>query len=377
MIEQSRKLCYNYNNFKGISQTILIRTKVKFMKIYHKDGLNAIEKVFFDEKIRLSDYAKESIFELLSKIGNYEEEGMKILPKILIGRNMEIIFSQIPDHFNVNLGDDDLQGIHIRKILKSLIPLCRNGWYVYVDIQTTKLMYGIFRKFRSPVALDAEQLIFDSKEMYLSNKETGMIYICPQSKTSLLIRSLHSEDVQISSEFKTNEEQDENMAFAMLIADITMLIEKNKDKSAYIKNAMKHIISLFKERVHGTIVLVVNEKYLYPNTYLNGLEIKTNLNIIECIEESLTVESYEAAERYYAITNLLYEFLNVDGITIVNTTGQIIGYNAFYRSEETPMDVIGGARKRTFEGLKRQTDPNIIGVYYQSQDGNIQYARRE
>ena len=36
----------------------------------------------------------------------------------------------------------------------------------------------------------------------------------------------------------------------------------------------------------------------------------------------------------------------------MNVKGEIIGYNAFYRSSDTPTEETGGARKRTFRGLE-------------------------
>ena len=39
---------------------------------------------------------------------------------------------------------------------------------------------------------------------------------------------------------------------------------------------------------------------------------------------------------------------------------------------------LGGARKRTFAGLckeMKKENSNIVGIYYQSQDGNFDYVR--
>ena len=348
------------------------------MNVFFSEGLRAIEKAFNAERMELSNCIKQGLLEIFSKIGIYEEEETKILPKILIGRNLKSIFHQIPDHFKIVLGTDDQEGLHIKKMLKALIPLCKNGWYVYMDFNDNKIDYGIFRKFCSPVSFDFEQLIFGAKEMYITDNKIGLICIQPVSRLSFILKCLHTEDIVISSNFINDyEEQKDEKYYKMMISDLLNKVVIDKKIYEYVENAMNHLFQAFSEQIHGAIALIVDEKYCYPNEYLNGLKIKPPINLINNIIEAQAVESYEIAERYYAVSNLLYEFLNVDGITIMNNKGEISGYNAFYRSSSTPIDVEGGARKRTFEGLQQIDDNQIIGVYYQSQDGNKKYIRRK
>jgi hypothetical protein len=68
--------------------------------------------------------------------------------------------------------------------------------------------------------------------------------------------------------------------------------------------------------------------------------------------------------------------LNNDGITIITKSGKVIGYNAFYEGE-IPKDIKGGARKRTAIGVfKNRNMQKICSVYFQSQNGEIEYLRR-
>lgn len=348
------------------------------MNIFYSEGLRVVEDALNVENIILPDCVKQSLLDLLSRIGIYEEEEVRITPRVLVGKNLSLIFKQVPDHFKLVLGTDDENGLHFNKMLKSLIPLCKNGWYVFIDFNDSKIDYGIFRKFRSPVALDFEQLVFESNEVYATDDNIGMICIRPLNKLSFIIRGIHIEDFIISSCFTAQDDvQEENTLFNMLIEDIIGAIGIEDKAREYIRNAINHILYAFNERIHGAILLIVTEEFQYPNSYLEGLMVNPPVNFVSNIIDAKTVDAYETAEKYYAISNLLYEFLNVDGITIMNNRGEIIGYNAFYRSDLTPMNVVGGARKRTFEGLKRVEDENIVGIYYQSQDGNKQYYRRD
>ena len=324
------------------------------MNIFYLEGLRVVEEALNAENLILPHCVKLSLLEMLSKISIYEEEEVRITPRVLVGKNLNLIFKQVPDHFKLVLGTDDENGLHFNKMLKSLIPLCKNGWYVFIDFYDNKIDYGIFRKFRSPVALDFEQLFFDSNDIYATDENIGMICIRPLNKLSFIIRGIHIEDFIISSCFTARDDvQEENALFNMLLGDIIGAIGIEDKLREYIKNAMNHILCAFNERIHGAILLIVTEEYQYPNSYLEGLRVVPPINFVSNIIDTQKVEAYETAEKYYAVSNLLYEFLNVDGITIMNNRGEIVGYNAFYRSDSTPMDVVGGARKRTFEGLKK------------------------
>ena len=184
------------------------------MNIVYSEGLRAVEEALNAENLILPYYVKLSFLEILSRIGIYEEEEVRIAPRILLGKNLSLIFKQVPDHFKLVLGTDDADGLHFNKMLKSLIPLCKNGWYVFVNFYDDKINYGIFRKFRSPVALDFEQLVFDSDDIYDTDENIGMICIRPLDKLSFIIRGIHIEDFIISSYFTARDDvQEENALY--------------------------------------------------------------------------------------------------------------------------------------------------------------------
>ena len=77
----------------------------------------------------------------------------------------------------------------------------------------------------------------------------------------------------------------------------------------------------------------------------------------------------EAKLMSYA--DLFTTMLNYDGITVVDTAGRIRAYNVFVENSRTvAKKVLGGARRRAAYTLLESKNKKIIGVYFQSQDGD-------
>jgi len=348
------------------------------MKINHSMGYYEIKKILENERITLNVDFEYQFFDFLSKVCTYEEEEHKIKPQLLIGSNLEDFFCQCPSHYELSVFTDDLEGKQFSRIIKALVPLCENNWYVYVNILENSVVYGIFRKFQSPVSVSFEDLFFantedGSKEM----EQYGLICIRPYEMNSFIVKSLNTEDTVISFAFTEVKEQME--AKLQQMKEDLLLSVQSKNK-LYIEKAVLRVLNFMQNKLHGAICVIVEGDYAYPNDYLHGIVLKPPLNLVECIVSTEEVKTYEDAEKYYALTNLLYSFMNIDGITVINVKGEVIGYNAFYRSSETPIEETGGARKRTFKGLvgeMRKENSNIVGVYYQSQDGSFDYVRRD
>jgi hypothetical protein len=67
--------------------------------------------------------------------------------------------------------------------------------------------------------------------------------------------------------------------------------------------------------------------------------------------------------------------LNKDGITVIDNAGNILAYNVFVEANLREVgNIIGGARKRAAYTIINTKRKDIMGVYFQSYDGEIFYA---
>ena len=343
--------------------------------IHHIQGYNEIKEIFKAENIGISETMEKNIFEFLGKLCCYEEEEEKIKPLILLGNNLDDFFLQSSYHYKTTMFEDSIDGKNFPRIVKALVPLCVNNWYIFINICSKKIFYGIFRQFLSPTSVNFEELFFDNSVQENENEHKGVICIKPYDKNSFIVKSRCKGDTVISFTFQSVEEQVEAKIIQMK-EDIISGIMDNKD---YIDKAVTKMLMYMPNKLHGALCLIVSDEYEYPNKYLHGVILEPKLDFVDGILATRKIDKYEDAEKYYAITNLVFSFMNIDGITVINNKGQVIGYNAFYRSSNTPENEVRGARRRTSIGLTHEMekkDSNILGVYYQSQDGNYNYKRK-
>ena len=67
--------------------------------------------------------------------------------------------------------------------------------------------------------------------------------------------------------------------------------------------------------------------------------------------------------------------IHSDGITIIDNSGRIRAYNVFIETNNKKMrKVTGGARKRAAYTIINSNHKKIVGVYFQSHEGEIFYA---
>jgi hypothetical protein len=63
--------------------------------------------------------------------------------------------------------------------------------------------------------------------------------------------------------------------------------------------------------------------------------------------------------------------LDFDGITVIDNAGRIRAYNVFIEAnQDKDIKIVGGARRRAAYSILQNKSKKIIGVYFQSQDGD-------
>ncbi len=67
------------------------------------------------------------------------------------------------------------------------------------------------------------------------------------------------------------------------------------------------------------------------------------------------------------------DMLDSDGITIIDNTGRIRAYNVFVESSNKNFNITGGARKRAAYTVINSRRKRIVGIYFQSHEGELFY----
>ena len=185
------------------------------------------------------------------------------------------------------------------------------------------------------------------------------------------LKGIQGNQTSICFNINSSVTQDLEETITRFVADGLSKLKTSKRKMVDVKNLYHNIFSKMIKSSHGTICLVVdkdfkdNKGWLSDGTWLP--------QPIEFAKLFLTSKSYNES-KLRAYSELLVTMLNYDGITIIDNAGRILAYNVFVESEKnSARNIIGGARLRAAYSLLNTKNKKIIGVYFQSQEGDAFY----
>lgn len=357
--------------FYGYEGGVIMNEK----RIHYGNVRDQVEILFESEKVVVCNEFIENFLNILSRLCNYEEEGKKIRPRVVISNNINDAMKTVANSYIVKTRSGNLDGSDMEKIIKSLIPFCSNGWHVFIDIKEKDIQYGVIRSFSGPIGLSFTQNLFNVQDFDLI--EYGILEIQVLSNFEFNICGLRKNSLTVDFRLLEHNEDKSNL-FPRMIEDIT----SNISDSSYIdalNKAFNNLFQVLPYKVHGTICLVVDKDYEFPNEFLSdGIWFDEPIDLgSKIIDTAINTKDIISSEAYYGLSGLFMEMLNVDGITIVDNMARVRGFNVFVR--KTPHDVEipaeGGARKRAANTVLATRDPKVKGVYFLSQDGNSFYKR--
>ena len=352
-------------------------------RIRFSDNNQEIISIVSDEGIELPDEFYVELLRFLSKACTYEEEELRIRPKIIIGTNVLSAEAQkLLQSTNISLVSDPITDTHLTKRLKSMLPFCNNGWRVFIDVTRESVTYGIMRNFNGPTGLDIVDLLMNMTGEELSN--IGVKYVLIDVDSNFRI-SIKSNSQKCIIDFNLIEEFDDSEAKKAFCNDLLSTYGMDGSDKGRIVSAFTKVINLFPQKLHGSICVIVNHDYSLPDGLFNdGIFLETPVDIYSVLADDLSDKNpvqdtsfiISSHEKYHAFTGLLFEMLNIDGITVVDNKGRLRAYNVFVKSDIDGWETVsGGARRRAADYISKQNNPNYIGVYFQSQDGMSSYER--
>lgn len=343
-------------------------------RLHNTSVRDRIELLCEDEKIQVSPTFIENFLNILSRLCNYEEEGHKIRPRLIVSRNIRDAVKTVTGSHLIKTRLGDIDGSDMEKQVKSLIPFCNNGWHVVIDIQKGLIQYGIVRSFSGPIGLPITENLFAVED--LNDVNYSIVEIKAINSFELNLCGLYKNSLTIDSRY-LEVDQGHNSSFPLMVEDLTQSIEDPEHREI-VRKAFSNLFRVIPYKVHGTICVIVDVNYS-PNAFFeDGIwfeePIVLGSKIIDSVVNNKDVIS---AEAYYGLSGLFLEMLNVDGMTIVDTAARVRGFNIFVKKapEGVTIPNEGGARKRAANTVLLSGEPDIVGVYFLSQDGNSFYKR--
>jgi hypothetical protein len=130
---------------------------------------------------------------------------------------------------------------------------------------------------------------------------------------------------------------------------------------------------------HGALIVVIPANQEIPSIFQDGIVLKERIRIADTISKYLSGRDESSFQSMMGWSQLLRRMTRMDGITIIDTCGAIVGYNCFVNRKtfngKGASGISGGARRRAFDALCEYLGPNLTSVIYKSHDGIIEMAK--
>ncbi|MCQ2555703.1 MAG: hypothetical protein MJ149_00010 [Clostridia bacterium] len=297
---------------------------------------------------------------------NYNEEGISIKPKIVFTDNIEVLSKSLNKIHILTLFEDE-EPTMFKLRLKTILAIARPDWCLFIDIKPNKISYGLIMSFRSIKDRNLIQTI----EEIASLKERDDIHcllVRPLNFYTMSLKSISGNAAFINFSLDKTKDNTYSTEIKEFIDTIFSKLRTTQRKLQDMKNMYQNIFTNVVNDVNGSICVVVDKDYKDNGMFEDGVWLKEPISFSKLFTQS---KSYSET-KLQAHCDLLVKMLNFDGITIIDNQGRLRAYNVFVEPNNKRVGyIVGGARKRAAYYILSSKKKGIVGVYFQSHEGEI------
>ena len=321
------------------------------------------EKEFVDFPPLLISHFLNKFNDLLT----YTEEGIAIQPKIVFTNNIESIVRSIPKSYSMTIFEDsDATKFNLR--LKSILPIIKNDWCLYIDIKENKISYGILMSFSSIKDKNLIRSLQENTTLKDKPNKPYAIIARPLNFYSMSLHSVSGNDLIINFSLDKSKSNIFNREISEFVDASFSKLRTTQRKLQDMKNMYLNIFTDCLSRVNGSICVIVDKDYKDNGMFEDGIWLKEPISFSKLFTQS---KSYNE-EKLQAYADLFMNMLNFDGITIIDNMGRLRAYNVFVEPNSKKVGyIVGGARKRAAYYILSTRKKDIVGVYFQSHEGEV------
>ena len=303
-------------------------------------------------------------------LANFEEEGVKYFPRILFTDNIDLIAKCLPNPKKLEIFSDE--NVHMfESHIKQLVTFCRYDWCIYIEVAGGKFNYGILRNINSIKEQTLEDIIFSTLAAREKSARVSAILCYADTRWTVTMRSIKGNALNINFALDIMAHFNMDHEISLLVEACFSRLKTTAKKLAELKTMFYNVFKNVFRDIRGTICVVVDKDYEKDEFLSDGIWLKEPISFSKLF---LQTNSY-SEQKLTAIADLFAAMLNKDGITVVDNTGQVLAYNVFIEANLKAVgNIIGGARKRAAYTIINSKRKGIIGVYFQSHDGEVFFA---
>jgi len=342
-------------------------------KIFFDDARTNVLDFFSMEFPTMTLDQVEHFISMFYKLVNYEEESQKIRPAILITSNINAIVKYVSNAKKILFYEDrDMTNFKMR--IKALMCFCRSDWTIYVNFGEEIIEYGIIKKLTS---IKEKTLINELKRkstLETLSKKTNLVILNVYGGGVCELVGARGNKCSVCFNLSSLTEYNWDTEIEDFVDACVSKIKTTQKKLQDIKTLLTNIFYTVLRDLHGTICIVVDKEYNDKSGFLaDGTWLKEPIEFGKMFLRSSKFD--ENVLRSYA--DVLTTMLDFDGITVLDNAGRIRAYNVFIEANnDKSKKIIGGARRRAAYSVLQNKSKKIIGVYFQSQDGDNFYKEK-
>ena len=325
---------------------------------------------FFNEEFKNFDTLLLSHFlNRFNDFLNYSEEDINYKPKFIFTNNIDALLKQIDKSYKIPIYEDDTAS-NFNSRLKPIIAIASNDWSIYIEQKDDKINYGLCKALNS---IKDKDLLSSIETNETLKGKTDKIY-CIIAKCvnfyCMNLSSLTGNKLTINFSLDPDKTFNDNNDINLFVDATFSKLRTTKNKLSDIKTMYTNIFSKVVNEVKGAICVVVDKEYADNGFLEDGIWLTEPISFNKLFTNS---KSY-SEEKLQAFVQLFIGMLQFDGITVVDNIGRIRAYNVFVNTENKRMkNIVGGARKRAAYTIINSRKKHILGVYFQSHEGEIFY----
>jgi hypothetical protein len=304
-------------------------------------------------------------------ISNYQEEGIRYHPRMILTDGVDTLAKNLPTSRKIQMFCDPDEHMFDSRI-RALVPFCKSDWYIYIDSQNGKVVYGLLANIGSIKDKSLEDLLFGSTELSskIANKVSAILCYA-NTRWTVTLKSLNGNALHTNFALDIMGHNDMDNEVASLVNASFAHLKTTSKKLGELKTMLNNMFKNVLNDIGGTLCVVVEQGYQRDEFFGDGVWLENPISLSKLFLQTSNFHE----QTLNAITNLFMAMLNKDGITIVDNTGNILAFNVFVPIKTKEVgNIIGGARKRAAYTVINSRRRDIIGVYFQSYDGEIFFA---
>ena len=309
--------------------------------------------------------------EVVLLLANYQEEGTNLFPVIFITDAQENLKKHLLAKEMIYIGEGPSSRETFARAFKHCAPLAEDRlWAVYILSEKDRIRYGIFRSDSSPLVPTVFERLRSMKE------PAGTCIIGITRLGGNFVEIHESSGLQHYVNVSGTDEDDYHPG--RVIRNFVDGVTRDAPDSikAMLKSFYYRVGMDVMHGSHGSLIGVLAKGQSIPDILEDGIHLRPSINVSEAILAILeNTDERDAYLRLYSYSLLLRKLTWMDGITLLDTEGGILGYNCFIKTSHVrPQDAItGGARRRAFEHMQKNVGGLLSGALYKSQDGHIEF----